>query len=46
MLLAPSSSLRAGDVTAATYEERMAAQYAWAVMPMRDFLHEALVPYG
>ena len=49
ILLARASPLRAGDVlaggAAATYEERVAAQYAWAVVPMRDLLHEALVPY-
>jgi ethanolamine ammonia-lyase large subunit len=48
-LLARATPLRAGDVlagvAAATYEERVAAQYALADVPLRDFLHEALVPY-
>lgn len=48
-LLARASPLRAGDVlagvAAATYEERVAAQYALADVPLRDFLREALVPY-
>ncbi|NRT21196.1 ethanolamine ammonia-lyase large subunit [Hymenobacter sp. 9A] len=48
-LLARASPPRAGDalagVAAATYEERVAAQYALADVPLRNFLHEALVPY-
>jgi ethanolamine ammonia-lyase large subunit len=48
-LLARATPLRAGDqlagVAAATYEERVAAQYALADVPLRQFLHEALVPY-
>ena len=48
-LLARASPLRAGDalagVAAATYEERVAAQYALADVPLRNFLSEALVPY-
>ncbi len=48
-LLARATPLRSGDVlagvAAATYEERVAAQYALADVPLRDFLHEALVPY-
>jgi ethanolamine ammonia-lyase large subunit len=48
-LLARASPLRAGDVlagvAAATYEERVAAQYALADVPLRIFLSEALVPY-
>ncbi|GAB3639199.1 ethanolamine ammonia-lyase subunit EutB [Hymenobacter arcticus] len=48
-LLARASPLRTGDVlagvAAATYEERVAAQYALADVPLRTFLHEALVPY-
>ncbi|HEX8505406.1 MAG TPA: ethanolamine ammonia-lyase subunit EutB [Hymenobacter sp.] len=48
-LLARASPLRSGDVlagvAAATYEERVAAQYALADVPLRTFLHEALVPY-
>jgi ethanolamine ammonia-lyase large subunit len=49
MLLARATPLRAGDqlagVAAATYEERVAAHYALADVPLRQFLHEALVPY-
>ncbi|MDO7849534.1 ethanolamine ammonia-lyase subunit EutB [Hymenobacter sp. M29] len=49
MLLARASPLRSGDVlagvAAATYEERVAAQYALADVPLRAFLSEALVPY-
>ncbi len=48
-LLARASPLRSGDVlagvAAATYEERVAAQWALADVPLRDFLHNALVPY-
>jgi len=48
-LLAKASPLRSGDVlaglAAATYEERVAAQYALADVPLRQFLNEALVPY-
>ena len=48
-LLARASPLRSGDVlagvAAATYEERVAAQCALADVPLRNFLHEALVPY-
>jgi ethanolamine ammonia-lyase large subunit len=48
-LLAKATPLRAGDqlagVAAATYEERVAAQYALADVPLRQFLNEALVPY-
>ena len=48
-LLARASPLRSGDVlagvAAATYEERVAAQFALADVPLRDFLQEALVPY-
>ncbi|WP_310394255.1 ethanolamine ammonia-lyase subunit EutB [Hymenobacter sp.] len=48
-LLARASPLRSGDVlagvAAATYEERVAAQYALADVPLRQFLDEALVPY-
>ena len=48
-LLARASPLRSGDVlagvAAATYEERVAAQFALADVPLRDFLHEALIPY-
>jgi ethanolamine ammonia-lyase large subunit len=48
-LLARATPLRSGDVlagvAAATYEERVAAQYALADVPLRNFLHEDLVPY-
>ncbi|WBA43211.1 ethanolamine ammonia-lyase subunit EutB [Hymenobacter canadensis] len=48
-LLARASPLRSGDqlagVAADTYEERVAAQYALADVPLRRFLSEALVPY-
>ncbi|WP_375417839.1 ethanolamine ammonia-lyase subunit EutB [uncultured Hymenobacter sp.] len=48
-LLARATPLRAGDVlagvAAASYEERVAAQYALADVPLRTFLTEPLVPY-
>ena len=48
-LLARASPLRSGDqlagVASDTYEERVAAQYALADVPLRQFLTEALVPY-
>jgi ethanolamine ammonia-lyase large subunit len=48
-LLARATPLRSGDVlagvAAATYEERVAAQYALADVPLKAFLTEALVPY-
>ncbi|MGI4864272.1 MAG: ethanolamine ammonia-lyase subunit EutB [Janthinobacterium lividum] len=48
-LLARATPLRSGDVlagvAAATYEERVAAQYALADVPLRNFLHAPLVPY-
>ena len=48
-LLARASPLRSGDVlaglAATTAEERVAAQFALADVPLRNFLHEALVPY-
>ena len=48
-LLAKATPLRSGDVlaglAAATYEERVAAQIALSDVPLRNFLHEALVPY-
>ena len=48
-LLARATPLRSGDVlagvAAATYEERVAAQFALADVPLRTFLNEALVPY-
>ncbi|GAB3856988.1 ethanolamine ammonia-lyase subunit EutB [Hymenobacter terrigena] len=48
-LLARATPRRSGDVlagvAAATYEERVAAQFALADVPLRNFLNEALVPY-
>ncbi|WP_295129303.1 ethanolamine ammonia-lyase subunit EutB [uncultured Chitinophaga sp.] len=48
-LLAKASPLRSGDVlagvTAASYEERVAAQIALADVPLKTFLSEAVVPY-
>ncbi|MBO0358346.1 ethanolamine ammonia-lyase subunit EutB [Hymenobacter sp. BT186] len=48
-VLANASPLRSGDVlagvAAGTYEERVAAQLTLADVPLRNFLHEALVPY-
>jgi ethanolamine ammonia-lyase large subunit len=48
-LLAKASPLRSGDqlagLTAATAEERIAAQYALADLPLATFLIEAVVPY-
>lgn len=48
-LLAKASPRRSGDelagLAAETYEERVAAQYALADVPLGRFLQEALVPY-
>ncbi len=48
-LLAKASPFRSGDalagLTAASYEERVAAQIALADLPLTAFLQEALVPY-
>ncbi len=48
-LLARATPSRSGDqlagVAAATAEERAAAQCALADLPLRHFLHEAVVPY-
>jgi ethanolamine ammonia-lyase large subunit len=48
-LLAKASPLRSGDqlagVAAATGEERVAAQYALADLPLPTFLNETVVPY-
>ena len=48
-LLAKASPLRSGDqlagVAAATGEERVAAQYALADLPLATFLNESVVPY-
>jgi ethanolamine ammonia-lyase large subunit len=48
-LLAKATPLRSGDqlagIAAATGEERVAAQYALADLPLRTFLAQAVVPY-
>src|SRR5215469_17952828 len=48
-LLAKASPLRSGDrlagIAAETGEERVAAQFALADLPLTAFLNEALVPY-
>jgi ethanolamine ammonia-lyase large subunit len=48
-LLAKASPLRSGDqlagVAALDARERVAAQMALAELPLRTFLHEAVVPY-
>src|SRR2546426_2112954 len=48
-LLAKASPLRSGDclagIAAASGEERVAAQYALADLPLRTFLHEPVIPY-
>ena len=48
-LLAKASPLRSGDqlagIAAATGEERVAAQYALADLPLATFLNETVVPY-
>jgi len=49
-LLAKASPLRSGDqlagIAAETGEERVAAQYALADLPLRTFLDEHVVPYA
>src|SRR6266581_2498003 len=49
-LLAKASPLRSGDqlagIAAETGEERVAAQYALADLPLRAFLDEHVVPYA
>ena len=49
ILLAKASPLRSGDqlagIAAATGEERVAAQYALADLPLTTFLEETIVPY-
>ncbi len=49
MLLARATPFRSGDalagLAAASAAERVAAQYALADLPLRHFLHEAVVPY-
>ncbi len=48
-LMAKASPLKSGDrlagVAAATEEERMAAKFTLAELPLRTFLTEALIPY-
>ncbi|WP_089177396.1 ethanolamine ammonia-lyase subunit EutB [Bosea sp. AS-1] len=48
-LLAKATPLRSGDqlagLAAASMEEMMAARIALADLPLRTFLHEALIPY-
>jgi ethanolamine ammonia-lyase large subunit len=48
-LLAKASPFRSGDalagVAAADYKERVAAQLALADVPLKNFLHEAVIPY-
>ena len=48
-LLAKASPLRSGDqlagLAAETGEERVAAQFALADLPLATFLHEHVVPY-
>ncbi|OIQ98233.1 ethanolamine ammonia-lyase heavy chain [mine drainage metagenome] len=48
-LLARASPARSGDelagIAAATQEERVAARMALAEVPLKQFLHEAVVPY-
>jgi ethanolamine ammonia-lyase large subunit len=48
-LLAKATPLRSGDqlagLAAGTEEERVAAQYTLADLPLAAFLHEAVVPY-
>jgi ethanolamine ammonia-lyase large subunit len=49
VLLAKASPLRSGDVLAGvaaqSYQERVAAQYALADVPLKNFLTETFVPY-
>jgi ethanolamine ammonia-lyase large subunit len=48
-LLAKATPYRSGDalagVAADTYEQRVAAQYALADLPLKVFLNEAIIPY-
>lgn len=48
-LMAKASALKSGDclagVAARTEEERIAARYALADLPLKTFLNEAIVPY-
>lgn len=49
MVLAKASPLRSGDalagVAAQNYEERIAAQYCLADLPLKKFLSETIIPY-
>ncbi|BBO78327.1 ethanolamine ammonia-lyase heavy chain [Desulfosarcina widdelii] len=49
-LMAKASLLKSGDclagIAAATEEERMAARFALAELPLKTFLTEALIPHG
>lgn len=48
-LLAKATAFRSGDalagLTAGSYEERVAAQFALADVPLKTFLEELLIPY-
>lgn len=48
-LMAKATPYRSGDalagLTAGSYEERVAAQFTLADVPLKNFLNEALVPY-
>ena len=48
-LLAKATPFRSGDALAGiaskTYEQRVAAQYALADLPLKTFLNEAIIPY-
>jgi len=48
-LLAKATPFRSGDalagVAADTYEQRVAAQFALADLPLKTFLNEAIIPY-
>ncbi len=49
VLLAKASPFRSGDalaeITAKTYKERVAAQFALADVPLKNFLSETVIPY-
>ncbi len=49
VLLAKASPFRSGDalaeITAKTYKERVAAQFALADVPLKKFLSETVIPY-
>ena len=48
-LLAKASPPRSGDqlagLSATTYQERVAAQYCLADVPLKNFLNESVIPY-